>query len=151
MPDPFTISLTQVVRALPQTPRIIPGHPQPPVLARFVAGDLKLAAHLGALFDALLDRSLTDAEQDEADVVVEHIALEWQARKDARRRAQARADWLAVSRGEEAANHRLNDTQLQAHPGAPASAWHAVYRAALHQMARTRDLLMAARAQMEWR
>lgn len=150
MDDPFTISLSGVVRALPQVTRIIVGNPQPIVLTRFRRGDLKVAAHLGAIFDALLARSITPEEMDEADVFVEHIALEWQARKAQHRRQQA-IDFHRASLAEELSNHRLNVAQVNAAKSGAVSAFYAVCDFGLRQIARTRDLVHAAHHELRQR
>ena len=149
VPTPFEISFKGVVCGLPQTSRIVHGVTQPPTLKRFVAGDLMLAAHLGELFDAILDRSQDEDEQDLGDVVVEHIALEWRARKAMRRRQPA-PDVHVVSRAEYADDAALDLAQHDAaNPQAPLSAFYRLRDCALRMTARAKELAHAAAHRIE--
>lgn len=149
VPTPFEISFKIVVCGLPQTSRIVHDRVQPPTLKRFVAGDLAFSRHASDLMDAILDRSLTEDEQDLGDTVWEHLALEWRARKAMRRRQPA-PDVHAVSRAEYADDAALDLAQHDAaDPRAPLSAFYRLRDCALRMTARAKELAHAAAHRIE--
>jgi hypothetical protein len=150
MPDALTLNATAILRALPQVGRVIIGQPQPMILSRVVAHDLKCFAHLGQIMDALLARSLSREEEDEADVLLEYLVLEWE-RKKAARRAQQPPCLVEASLAEEAANHALNVAQLRLTPDPSLSVLHALRDCGMRQIARTKDLVLGAHVRLqEW-